>query len=173
MKSCRKRWTSRFSAIQLTNPRYSTLETGELQAAAALLGLRLLLLNASSSREINEAFTNLVAQRAGAFLLGTDPFFITARDHVVALANRYRVPAIYPFREDVVVGGLISYGARNSDAFHIVGGYAGRILSGVKPADLPVQQVTRVEMALNLKTAKALGITFPLALLGRADEVIE
>jgi len=156
-----------------TNPYYRALETSELQAAAALLGLRLLLLNASSSREIDEAFANLVAQRAGAFLLGTDPFFITARDQLVALANRYRVPAIYPFREDVVAGGLMSYGASNLDAFHIVGGYTGRILSGVKPADLPVQQVTKTEMALNLKTARSLGLTLPESLLAHADQVIE
>jgi putative ABC transport system substrate-binding protein len=106
-------------------------------------------------------------------LLGTDPLFITARDQVVALANRYRLPAIYPFREDVVVGGLISYGARNIDAFHIVGGYAARILSGVKPADLPVQQSTKLDLVINLKTAKALGLDVPDKLLALPDEVIE
>jgi putative ABC transport system substrate-binding protein len=156
-----------------TNPSYSTLETSELQAAALVLGVRLLLLNASSARDIEETFANLVAQQVGAFLLGTDPFFITARDQIVALANRHRVPTIYPFREDVAAGGLMSYGASNPDAFRLVGGYTGRILSGNKPADLPVEQVTKVEMAINLKTAKALGITVPLALLTRADEVIE
>jgi putative tryptophan/tyrosine transport system substrate-binding protein len=156
-----------------TNPYYSALETSELQAAAVLLRLRLLLLNASNAREIDEAFANLAARRSGAVLLGTDPFLITAREQLVALANRYVVPAIYPFREDVVAGGLMSYGASVLDAFHIVGGYTGRILSGAKPADLPVQQVTKVEMALNLKTAKALGLSFPTALLVRADEVIE
>jgi putative ABC transport system substrate-binding protein len=156
-----------------TNPYFSALETRELQAAAASLGLQLLLLNASTPREIEAAFANLVAQRADAFLLGTDPFFITARDQVVALANRDAVPAIYPFREDVIAGGLASYGASNRNAYHLMGGYAGRILSGEKPSDLPVQQATRLEMALNLKTAKALGLTIPLPLLGRADEVIE
>jgi putative ABC transport system substrate-binding protein len=156
-----------------TNPLYSALETSELQAAAALLRLRLLLLNASNAREIDEAFAHLAVRRSGALLLGTDPFLITAREQLVALANRYGVPAVYPFREDVVAGGLMSYGASVLDAFHIVGGYTGRILSGVKPADLPVQQVTKVEMALNLKTAKALGLSFPTALLVRADEVIE
>jgi putative tryptophan/tyrosine transport system substrate-binding protein len=156
-----------------TNPYYSALETRELQAAAGVLGVRLLLLNASSPRDFEAAFANLVAQRAGAFLLGTDPFFITARDQLVALANRYGVPAIYPFREDTAAGGLMSYGASNRDAFRLVGGYTGRILSGNKPADLPVQQVTNIEMAINLKTAKALGLTIPLPLLGRADEVIE
>ena len=92
---------------------------------------------------------------------------------VVALANRDAVPAIYPFREDVVAGGLASYGASNRDGYHLMGGYAGRILSGEKPSDLPVQQAARLEMALNLKTAKALGLAIPLPLLGRADEVIE
>jgi putative tryptophan/tyrosine transport system substrate-binding protein len=156
-----------------TNPYYAALETRELQAAAGVLGVRLLLLNASSPREIEAAFGNLVAQRAGAFLLGTDPFFITARDQLVALANRHGIPAIYPFREDTAVGGLMSYGASNREAFRLVGNYTGRILSGNNPADLPVQQVTKIEMAVNLKTAKALGLTIPLPLLGRADEVIE
>ena len=156
-----------------TNPYFSALETRELQAAAAVLAVRLLLLDASSLREIEAAFTNLVTQRAGAFLLGTDPFFITSRDQLVALANRHAVPAIYPFREDVAAGGLASYGASNRDAFRLVGEYAGRILSGKKPADLPVQQLTKLEMAINLKTARALGLTIPLPLLGRADKVIE
>jgi putative ABC transport system substrate-binding protein len=156
-----------------TNPYYAALETAELQAAAGVLGLRLLLLNASSPGEIEVAFANLVAQRASAFLLGTDPFFMTARDQLVALANRHAVPAIYPFREDAVAGGLISYGTSLPDAFRLVGSYTGRILSGNKPADLPVQQVTKMEMVINLKTAKALGVSTPLPLLGRADEVIE
>jgi putative ABC transport system substrate-binding protein len=156
-----------------TNPYFSALETRELQAAGATLGLNLFLLNASTPREIEAAFAKLVSQRADAFILGTDPFFITTRDLVVALANREAVPAIYPFREDVLAGGLASYGASNRDAYRLMGGYAGRILSGEKPRDLPVQQVTRLEMALNLRTAKALGLTIPLPLLGRADEVIE
>ena len=156
-----------------TNPYFSALETRELQAAAAVLAVRLLLFDASSLREIEAAFTNLVAQRAGAFLLGTDPFFITSRDQLVALANRHAVPAIYPFREDVAAGGLVSYGASNRDAFRLVGEYTGRILSGKQPADLPVQQLTKLEMAINLKTARALGLAIPLPLLGRADEVIE
>jgi len=156
-----------------TNPNFSALETRELQGAAVVLGLRLLILNASSASEIEEAFVNIVAQRVGAFLLGTDPVFIGGRDLLVTLANRYKIPVIYPFREDVVAGGLMSYGSNNRDAFRRVGDYAGRILSGKQPADLPVEQATKIEMALNLKTAKALGITFPISLLGRADEVIE
>jgi putative tryptophan/tyrosine transport system substrate-binding protein len=156
-----------------TNPYFSALETRELQAAATVLGVHLLLLDASSSHEIDAAFARLVAQRTGAFLLGTDPLFITAREQLVGLANGHAVPAIYPFREDVVAGGLASYGASNRDAFRLVGGYAGRILSGKAPADLPVQQVTRLEMAINLKTGKTLGLEVSPTLLARADEVIE
>jgi putative ABC transport system substrate-binding protein len=155
------------------NPNFSALEIRELEGAAVVLGVRLLHLSASSPPEIEKAFASIVAQRAGAFLLGTDPFFISARDQLVTLANRFSIPTIYPFREDAVAGGLISYGANNRDAFRLVGGYAGNILSGKQPADLPVQQATKVEMIINLKTAKALGITVPLSLLGRADEVIE
>ena len=156
-----------------TNPYYAALETRELQAAAAVLGVRLLLLNASSPREIEAAFANLVAQRADAFLLGTDPFFMTARDQLVALASGHAVPAIYPFREDAAAGGLMSYGTSLPDARRLVGEYTGRILKGERPANLPVQQAVKIELVINLKTAKALGLTFPLSLLGRADEVIE
>jgi putative ABC transport system substrate-binding protein len=156
-----------------TNPYFSALETKELRVAADALGVRLLLLNASNLHEIEAAFANLVAQRADALLLGTDPFFIATRDHLVALANLHAVPAIYPFREDAAAGGLVSYGANLRDAFRLVGGYTGRILSGKNPADLPVQQVTTLEMVINIKTAKALGLSIPLPLLGRADEVIE
>ena len=132
-----------------------------------------MLFNASNPGEIEAAFENLVAQRAGAFLLGTDPFFMTARDQVVALANRNAVPVIYPFREDVAAGGLDELWNQHLDAFRLIGGYTGRILSGSKPADLPVQQVTKLEMVINLKTARALGLSIPLPLLGPADEVIE
>jgi putative tryptophan/tyrosine transport system substrate-binding protein len=156
-----------------TNPNFSGLEIRGLQGAAVVLGLRLLILNASSAPEIEEAFAKIVAQRVGAFLIGTDPFFISVRDQLVTLANRYRIPAIYPFREDVIAGGLMSYGSSNRDSYRLVGDYTGRILKGERPAELPVQQVTKVEMFLNLKTAKSLGITVPLPLLGRADEVIE
>jgi putative ABC transport system substrate-binding protein len=156
-----------------TNPYFSVLETRELQAAAAVLGVHLLVLDASGPPEIEAAFASVVVQRASAFLLGTDPLFISARDQLVALANRHAIPAIYPFREDVVAGGLVSYGASNSDAYRLVGGYASAILGGKKPADLPVQQVTRLEMAINVRTAKALGLEIPPSLLARADEVIE
>src|SRR5262245_35803289 len=154
-----------------TNPYFSALETRELQAAAAALGVRLLVLDASSLPEIEAALASVVAHRSSALLLGTDPLFVGARDQLVALANRHSVPAFYPFREDVAAGGLASYGASNRDAFRMVGGYAGRIQSGSKPADLPVQQVTRLEMVINLKTAKALGVTIPQTLIARADDV--
>jgi putative ABC transport system substrate-binding protein len=156
-----------------TNPNFSALETRELQGAAVVVGVRLLLLNASNPPEIEEAFANIVAQRAGALLLGTDPLFISTRDQLIKLANRYLIPTIYPFREDVVAGGLMSYGSSNRDSFRLVGDYTGRILNGNQPANLPVQQTTKIEMAINLKTAQILGLTVPLPLLGRADEVIE
>jgi len=156
-----------------TNPYYVTLETRELQSAATALGLRLLLVNASTTGEIGAAFTTLVAQRANAFLLGTDPFFMTVRDQLVALTNRHALPAIYPFREDAVAGGLMSYGTNLRDGYRLIGGYTGRILSGDKPADLPVLQATKFELVINAQTAKALGVSIPLPLLGRADEVIE
>ena len=156
-----------------TNPYYAALETTELQAAAGVLGLRLLLLDASNPGELEMAFSDIVTQQAGAFLLATDPFFMSARNQLVALASRHAVPAIYPFREDAVAGGMISYGTRLPDAFRLVGGYTGRIVSGNKPADLPVQQVTKMEMVINLKTARVLGVSIALPLLARADEVIE
>jgi putative ABC transport system substrate-binding protein len=135
--------------------------------------VRLFLLNASSARGIEVAFADLVAQRASAFLLKTDPFFMTERDQLVALANRHTVPAIYPFREDAAAGGLMSYGTSLSDAYRLVGGYTGRLSKGERPANMPVQQAVKIELVINLKTAKAVGLTFPLSLLGRADEVIE
>ena len=160
----------------LRNPKnstYAAAEIKELQEGAEALGLRLLPLDATSQGEIEAAFATLAEQRVHALLVGADPFLIGARTQIIALAARQAIPAIHPFREDAEAGGLVSYGPNNSDMFHIVGGYTGRILRGDKVADLPVQQVTKIEMAINLKTAKALGITFPLSFLGRADKVIE
>ena len=160
----------------LRNPKnstYAAAEIKELQEGAEVLGLRLLPLDASSQGEIEAAFVVLAEQRAHALLVGADPFLIGARKQVIALAARQAIPAIHPFREDAEVGGLVSYGPNNSAMFYIVGGYTGRILRGDRVTDLPVQQVTKIEMVINLKTAKALGVTFPLNFLGRADEVIE
>ncbi len=150
-------------------------EARGLQVAARVLGVRLLILNASSQRDIEAAFATLVRERAGALVISSDALFLTQRDQIVALAARYAVPAIQQFREFTAAGGLMSYGPGTSllDAWRLAGTYAGRMLGGEKPADLPVQQSTKVELALNLKTAKALGLTFPTALLVRADEVIE
>ncbi len=160
----------------LRNPKnstYAAAEIKELQDGAAVLGLRLLPLDASSQGEIEAAFAILAEQRAHALLVGADAFLIGARKQIIAMAALQAIPAIYPFREDAEAGGLVSYGPNNSAMFHMVGGYTGRILRGNKVADLPVQQVTKIEMVINLKTAKALVVTFPLSFLGRADEVIE
>jgi len=155
------------------NSTYGAAEIKELQEGAEVLGLRLLPLDASSHGEIEASFAILTEQRAHALLVGADPFFIGARKQIIALAARQPIPAIYPFREDAEAGGLVSYGPNNAAMFQIVGGYTGRILRGDKVADLPVQQVTKIELAINLKTAKALGLTFPTSLLVSADEVIE
>ncbi len=164
------------SIAVLLNPTNSVgadAEIKELQAAARVLGLHLLILNASSSSEIEAAFASLVLERAGALLVSGDSLFITQYDRLAALAARYAVPAIYQSREATASGGLVSYGTDIPDSYRQVGVYAGRVLKGEKPADLPVQQATKIELVINLKTAKALSLTVPLALLTRADEVIE
>ncbi len=148
-------------------------ETRLAQLAARRLGLRMLVLNVTSESELNGAFITLVQQGAGGLLISGDPLFVARRDHIVALAATYAVPTIYHYREVIEIGGLISYGGDVLEAFGKAGVYTGRILNGERPADLPVQQVTKIELVLNMRTAKSLGITFPLNLLGRADEVIE
>jgi putative tryptophan/tyrosine transport system substrate-binding protein len=159
--------------VNPTNPGFAESETREVQLAGRVLGVDVLVLNASSPTEIDMAFKTLAEQRAGALLVGGDIVFVSRNDQLMALAARRAVPAIYAYIENTVAGGLMSYGARLAETQRIVGVYTGRILSGERAPDLPVQQVTRVELVLNLKTAKALGITFPLNLLGRADQVIE
>jgi putative tryptophan/tyrosine transport system substrate-binding protein len=145
----------------------------EAEIAARILGVRLTILNASTPSEIEAAFAVLVRQRIAALLVGADTLFVEQRDQVVALAAHYAVPTIYPFRDFVDAGGLMTYGASLSDANRLAGTYVGSILKGAKPADLPVQRSTRTEMVLNLKTAKTLGINVPPTLLVLADEVIE
>jgi putative tryptophan/tyrosine transport system substrate-binding protein len=159
----------------LVNPTNRTiaLEVEELQVAARVLGVRLLILDTSSQGDIEAAFATLVRERSGALVISSDNLFLTQRDQIVALAARYSVPAILQYREFAAAGGLMSYGTDLSDSNRQVGVYTGRILNGEKPADLPVQQATKVQLTINMKTAKALGITFPTALLVRADEVIE
>lgn len=140
---------------------------------ARIAGLRLFIVNASSPNDIDRAFTSLVAEKVGALLVGPDTLFQTQREQIVDLAARYRVPASYPWSEDVRSGGLFSYGADFSNVFHKAGTYVGRILKGKKAADLPVQQPTKFKLAVNLKTAKVLGLEMPASLVVRADEVIE
>src|SRR5262245_43614272 len=159
----------------LVNPTNSLTEpeTRGVLDAGRSLGLQLHVLNASTESEIDTAFRTLVELRAGAVIVSVDPVFNNQRAQIVALAARHAVPAIYGLREHAAAGGLMSYGNDLADAYRQLGIYAGKILLAQNPADLPVQQVIRVELVLNLKTAKTLGLTFPIPLLGRADEVIE
>jgi putative ABC transport system substrate-binding protein len=159
----------------LVNPNNSNTERiiGDMQEAAHTKGVQLRVLKAGSESEIDAAFASLVELHAGALVVGGDPFFESRREQLVALAARHAVPAIYQWHEFAVAGGLISYGASLTALYRQVGIYAGKILSGAKPADLPVQQPTTFELVVNLKTAQALGLTVPPSILARADEVIE
>jgi putative ABC transport system substrate-binding protein len=159
----------------LVNPSYPAAETQskDLQAAARTLGLQLHVLHASNEREFDAVFATLVQLRAGGLVIGADTFFNSQSEQFATLALRHAVPAIYQYREFAAAGGLMSYGGSITASYRTVGLYVGRILKGEKPADLPVQQITKVELIINTKTAKALGLTFPITLLGRADEVIE
>ncbi len=159
----------------LVNPNAPRVEylIGEMQEAARLKRVDLHILKASSESEIDAAFAALVQWRAGAVVVSGDTFFASRLGQLVGLASRHAIPAIYDWREYAASGGLISYGPSIASAYRQVGGYAGKILKGAKPADLPVQQPTRFELVVNLKTATALGLTVPQSLLARADEVIE
>jgi ABC-type uncharacterized transport system substrate-binding protein len=159
----------------LVNPNNPTAERiiWDVQEAARAKGVQLAILNAGTEGEIDAAFATLVQRHAGALVVPLDAYFNSRRQQLVALASRYAVPAIYQLREFAAEGGLISYGTSPTGTWRQVGTYAGRILMGAKPADLPVQQPTRFELVVNLNTAQALGLTVPPSILARADEVIE
>jgi len=159
----------------LLNPKIASFEARlkHIQKAARAFDQKIHIQRASSESELDNAFATFAQLRAGAVLVGADPFFLTQRDRIVALAARYTIPAIYELREFAAAGGLMSYGTNLIDATRQVGLYAGRILKGEKPADLPVVQSDKFEFVINLETAKALGLAFPSALLVRADDVIQ
>jgi ABC-type uncharacterized transport system substrate-binding protein len=159
----------------LVNPNFPGTERQlrDVEAAAHVLGIQLIVLRADSAREIDTAFATITQRGGRALLVGADPFFIARRDHIVALAARHAIPAIYPAREFAVAGGLMSYGSDFTDSYRQAGLYTGRIVRGEKPADLPVQRSTKFEFVINFKTAKALGLAIPNSMQLLADEVIE
>ena len=158
--------------VNPNNPNAENITKG-VRAAASTLGIELHVLHASAERDFDAVFASLVRLRAGGLMIGTDGFLIRSGEQLGALSLRHAMPTVFQTPEFANAGGLMSYGGNLRDAYRQVGVYAGRILKGEKPADLPVQQATKAELIINLKTAKALGLTVPLPLLGRADEVIE
>ena len=159
--------------VNPSNPLVAETESRDAQTAARTLGLQLHVLHASTDRDFDTVFASLAQMRAVALVINTDVFFNSRSEQLAALALRHTVPAIFQYREFVASGGLMSYGTGTTDVFRQVGIYTSRLLRGESPADLPVQQVTKIELIINLKTARTLGLTVPLSLLGRADEVIE
>jgi putative ABC transport system substrate-binding protein len=159
----------------LINPNFADAENQlrDVQEAAARLGVQLVVVRANAESDFNAAFSTVVQQRSGALLVCASPFFNNRREQLVVLAARHALPTIYEWRDFAAAGGLMSYGTSLADAYRQVGVYAGQILKGAKPVDLPVVQSTRFELVINLSTAKALGIEVPPTLLARADEVIE
>ena len=160
----------------LVNPKYHSATEGTIplvQRAASAKGMQLRILKASKEDDFEPAFASLVQLKVDALVVGTDPFFTSRREQIVSLASRYAVPAIYEWQEFAAAGGLISYGTSLTALYREVGIYVGKVLKGTKPADLPIQQPTNFELVINLKTAKALGLTIPHNLLVLADEVIE
>ncbi len=164
--------TTMAALVNPTNPNADTWSTS-LQVSARTLGLELNVLKVSTERDIDRAFATLIPLRVGGLVIVNDIFIITREEQLAALALHHRVPTIFQTRASVVAGGLMSYAGNVSDAYRQAGVYTARILKGEKPVDLPVQQATKVELIINLKTAKSLGLTFPITLLGRADELIE
>jgi ABC-type uncharacterized transport system substrate-binding protein len=164
---------ARIAALVNPTNQNAATDTKEAEAAARTLGLELQVLNASNAREIDDAFARLVEWRAAALLIEGDPFFIGRMRQLVVLTARHAIPAIYQSRDFPDAGGLMSYGADRSNALRLAGGYTGRILKGERPVDLPVQLATKLELVVNLNTAKALGLTIPSSLLARANAVIE
>jgi len=158
--------------VNPNNPNAQTLSR-DLQAVAGKLGLQLHILYASNERDFDRVFAELVQRRAGALVIGSDAFLTSHIEQLAALALRHALPAVYQYPEFTAAGGLMSYGGSLTEMYRTGGTHAGRILKGEKPADLPVQQITKVELIINLKTAKALGLAVPASLLARADEVIE
>jgi putative ABC transport system substrate-binding protein len=159
--------------VNPTNPAVAEAETKNLLTAASSLGVQLRVLHASNERDFETVLAALAQGQAGALIIGNDLFFNSRLAQLAALTVHHALPAIHQYREFAEMGGLMSYGASVADAYRLAGVYAGRILKGDKPSDLPVVQSTKVELVINMKTAKTLGLTFPLPLLGRADEVIE
>jgi ABC-type uncharacterized transport system substrate-binding protein len=160
----------------LVNPAFAANSESTLRdvaAAARVIGLQDQILNASTSREIDAAFATLGHERLDALFVGADPFFVSRRVQLALLAAHYSIPATYAVREIAEAGGLMSYGSNLTDAYRQIGVYAGRILKGAKPADLPVVQATKLELVINTQTARILGLEIPPTLLARADEVIE
>src|SRR5262245_18086957 len=159
--------------INPTSPTFSETFLRDLQPTARVLGLQLHVLNASTDRDLDAVFTTLTQLRAAGLVISPDVFFNTHNEQLAALSLRHAAPVITQYRGFVAAGGLISYGSDQVEYYRLAGSYAGKIVKGEKPADLPVVRSTKVELAINLKTAKALGLTVPMSLLGRADEVIE
>jgi len=159
--------------VNPSDPANAERNRQEVQAAASSLGLQLHILDIRSDADIDQAFEKLVKMQASGVVVGSGPFFVSRNEKLAALGARHAVPIIYEFRRFAAAGGLISYGSEITEAYRLTGTYTGRILKGDKPADLPVQQATRVELIINLKTANALGIAVPNTIVGRADEVIE
>jgi len=159
--------------VNPTSPDLAKADSREQQAAARTLGLQLHVLHASTEGDFDAVFASLVQLRAGGLVIGTDSFFNTQKEQLAALTVRHGVPTIHQYREFVVAGGLIGYGTQTAELSRQVGVYTGRILKGEKPANMPIQQATKVELFINLKTAKTLGLNVPLSLLARVDEVIE